>query len=75
MIGREIDAQNAKRFDSRESGVPPNRPLLVLQLTPIPEPASALLLALGVAALAAGHRLRAASRSRQRPAHRPDSGG
>jgi hypothetical protein len=64
MIGAEIDAQNAKRFDSRESGVPSNRPLLVVQVAQIPEPASAALLALGVAALGAWRRPRAASAPR-----------
>jgi PEP-CTERM motif len=51
LIGPEIDAQNAKRFDSGESLTASLRPLLVVQVTPIPEPGTALLLALGTAAL------------------------
>lgn len=68
MIGPEIDAQNVKRFDSRESGVPSNRPLLVLQLARIPEPASALLLAGGLLALGGWRRANAAARRRAAPA-------
>ncbi len=52
LIGPEIDAQNAKRFDSGESGVPAQRPWLVVQVSPVPEPGMAALLAAGLAVLA-----------------------
>lgn len=60
LLGQEIDSPNAKRFDSGESPFATQRPLLVLQVTPIPEPGSALLLAAGVGVI--GWRLRARAR-------------
>lgn len=47
LIGAELDAQNAKRFESSESLQVELRPLLTVLAAPVPEPASALLLALG----------------------------
>lgn len=52
VIGREDDAQVAKRFDSREGGVPAQWPLLVVHAMPVPEPAPAALLLAGLAAVA-----------------------
>jgi hypothetical protein len=52
LIGAEIDVQNAKRFDSRHSLTASQWPTLVVRVTPIPEPASALLMAAGLAGLA-----------------------
>lgn len=54
LIGPEIDAQNAKRFDSGESLIAGQRPLLTLVLSPVPEPGAALLWALGLFGLLAG---------------------
>jgi hypothetical protein len=63
LIGAEIDAQNAKRFDSGESAVASLRPLLVVQVSPVPEPGAAALLAAGLAVLAFSARSRAPSRA------------
>lgn len=38
LMGDEPTANSAKRFDSRENVVPANRPQLVIDYTPIPEP-------------------------------------
>lgn len=51
LIGNESGNQNAKRFDSQQSGVLSQRPLLVVQAAPIPEPASLWLLCAGVLGL------------------------
>ena len=50
----ELGNQNAKRFDSLQSGVLSQRPLLLVQAlaAPIPEPASLWLLGAGVAGVA-----------------------
>lgn len=53
IIGNESVSSSAKRFDSRNSAIPANRPSLVVTYTPIPAPASLALLL-----LAAGRRTR-----------------
>lgn len=58
LIGPELDIQNAKRFDSRESGVLAQRPMLVVQVSPIPEPATTALFAAGLLALTMARRSR-----------------
>lgn len=52
LIGPEIDAQNAKRFDSREGLLAGQRPLLVVQVTPVPEASTLALLGGGLLMLA-----------------------
>ena len=48
LIGNEADATSAKRFDSRESATEAFRPVLVVNYTPVPGPASAAAMILGV---------------------------
>ncbi len=52
LIGDESGSQSAKRFDSLQSGVLSQRPLLLVQTAPVPEPASLWLLAAGGLGLA-----------------------
>lgn len=51
LIGPELDAQNAKRFDSGESDLAALRPRLTVVAAPIPEPATLWMAALGALAL------------------------
>ncbi len=51
FLGPEIDAQNAKRFDSRQGLIASQRPLLVVQTVPIPEASTLAMFAVGLAAL------------------------
>jgi len=51
LLGREVDAQNAKRFDSREGLVADHRPLLVVQTAPVPELSTVALLCAGLLVL------------------------
>ncbi|MCX5692041.1 MAG: DNRLRE domain-containing protein [Planctomycetota bacterium] len=48
LLGNEADASTAKRFDSRENATPSFRPSLVVTYTPVPSPASAVVLLCGV---------------------------
>lgn len=66
LIGAELDAQNAKRFDSGESPFATQRPLLVVQAAPVPEPAASLMLAAGLAAIWLGALSRAPARAPRR---------
>ncbi len=47
MLGDEVNNGSAKRFDSSENAVAANRPLLTIDYTAIPEPATASLMILG----------------------------
>jgi len=47
----EVNIGSAKRFDSRENATPANRPLLIIDYSPIPEPATIAILALGILAI------------------------
>lgn len=51
MIGDEAVEGGAQRFDSRENAIPSARPLLSVDYTPVPEPATLSLAALGAALL------------------------
>jgi hypothetical protein len=49
VIGNETEAGTAKRFATREDADAVIRPLLTIEYTPVPEPGSLTLLAMGVA--------------------------
>jgi hypothetical protein len=60
LIGPEVDAQNAKRFDSGESLTASLRPLLTVTVSAVPELPPAAMLAAGLMCLAAVARSRCA---------------
>lgn len=51
LLGPELDAQNAKRFDSLQGVLAANRPLLQVQIAPVPEASTVTLLAAGLLGL------------------------
>jgi hypothetical protein len=51
LLGPEGGGATAKRFDSHENLDPDVRPRLVVDYTPIPEPATAALLACAIASI------------------------
>ncbi len=59
VLGNEQFEQTAKRFDSRENPDAARRPSLMIDFTPIPEPAAAMLMC--IAALALPTRMRRSS--------------
>jgi hypothetical protein len=51
LIGEELDRKNAKRFGSSESGLANLRPLLVVEVAPVPEASTLAMLCAGLALL------------------------
>lgn len=60
LLGPEVDAQNAKRFDSRQGPLAANWPLLQVQIAPVPEAGTVAMLAAGLLVLLALQRRRSA---------------
>jgi hypothetical protein len=58
LIGPEVDAQNAKRFDSREGLLASQRPLLTVQVAAIPEATPLAMLTAGLLLLTLRQRSR-----------------
>ena len=51
LVGPELDLRNAKRFDSLQGSLAANRPLLQVQLAPVPEASTLAMLAVGLLGL------------------------